>query len=109
MKERFHIRHILFPTDFSKSSESAALHVAGLAKLLSAKVTVLNVLPRLSGWDGASEPHFAVGDDVSGRRNARAVPISDRNIQRRNGANSSADHWRSTSWNDQWSTAPNEC
>ncbi len=64
MQESFNIRHIVFPTDFSKSSESAPLHVAGLAKEFSAKVALLNVLPWLSGWHGASEPHFSVGDDV---------------------------------------------
>jgi nucleotide-binding universal stress UspA family protein len=60
----FRIQQILFPTDFSKSSESAASHVAGLAKLVGARISILNVAPWLSGWCGASEPHFAVGDDV---------------------------------------------
>ncbi len=60
----FRIQQILFPTDFSKSSESAALHVAGLAEAVGAKVSILNVIPWLSGWHGSSEPHFAVGDDI---------------------------------------------
>ncbi|HEY7304882.1 MAG TPA: universal stress protein [Bryobacteraceae bacterium] len=60
----FRIQRILFPTDFSKSSESAAPHVAGLAKAVNATVTILNLVPWLSGWHGKSEPHFTVSDDV---------------------------------------------
>jgi nucleotide-binding universal stress UspA family protein len=60
----FRIQEILFPTDFSKSTEAAALHVAGLAHALGAKVSLLNVVPWLSGWHGVSEPYFIVGDDV---------------------------------------------
>jgi nucleotide-binding universal stress UspA family protein len=60
----FRIQHILFPTDFSPSSEAAAPHVAGLAQVVGAKVSVLHVVPSLAGWHGASEPYFVVGDDV---------------------------------------------
>jgi nucleotide-binding universal stress UspA family protein len=60
----FRIQKILFPTDFSKSSEAAASHVTGLAHVTNAKVYLLNVVPWLSGWHGASEPEFAVSDDV---------------------------------------------
>lgn len=63
-QQTFRIQHILFPTDFSKASESAALHIAGLTKVVGSKVSILNIVPWLSGWHGASEPHFAVGDDV---------------------------------------------
>jgi nucleotide-binding universal stress UspA family protein len=38
--------------------------VIGLAKVVGAKVSVLNVVRWLSGWHGASEPHFLAGDDV---------------------------------------------
>jgi nucleotide-binding universal stress UspA family protein len=60
----FHIKMILFPTDFSKSSESAASHVAGLARAIQAKVCLLNVVPWLPSWHGVSEPHFVVSDDA---------------------------------------------
>ena len=62
--EPFRIQQILFPIDFSKASEAAAPHVAGLAQAVGAKVSLMNVVPWLSGWHGASEPHFVVGDDV---------------------------------------------
>jgi nucleotide-binding universal stress UspA family protein len=60
----FRIQTILFPTDFSKSTESAAPHVAGLAHALGAKVSLLNAVPWLSGWHGVSEPYFIVGEDA---------------------------------------------
>jgi nucleotide-binding universal stress UspA family protein len=60
----FRIQRILFPTDFSKSSEATAPHVAGLAQAVGARVTILNLVPWLSGWHGMSEPHFMVSDDV---------------------------------------------
>lgn len=60
----FRIQQILFPTDFSKSSEAAAAHVAGLAKVIGAKVLALSVVPWLSGWHGVSEPYFVVSDDT---------------------------------------------
>ncbi|HSU29717.1 MAG TPA: universal stress protein [Bryobacteraceae bacterium] len=60
----FNIEQILFPTDFSKPSEAAAPHVAGLAKAVNARATILNVVPWISGWHGASAPHVVVGDDV---------------------------------------------
>ena len=58
----FQIRTILFPTDFSKSSEAAAPHVAGLARAMQAKVCLLSVVPWLPIWHGASEAYFVVGD-----------------------------------------------
>jgi nucleotide-binding universal stress UspA family protein len=58
----FHIRTILFPTDFSKSSQAAAPHVAGLARAVRAQVYLLNVVPWLPDWHGASESYFSVGD-----------------------------------------------
>lgn len=60
----FRIQQILFPTDFSNSSESAGLHIAGLAKVVGARISILNIVPWQSGWHGASEAHFAFGDDV---------------------------------------------
>jgi nucleotide-binding universal stress UspA family protein len=60
----FHIKQILFPTDFSRSSESAASHVAGFAKEVGAKVAILNVVSWLAGWHGKSEPHFIFSDNV---------------------------------------------
>ncbi|HEY1948946.1 MAG TPA: universal stress protein [Bryobacteraceae bacterium] len=60
----FSVQHILFPTDFSKTSEAAAAHTAGLARAVNAKVSLLNVVPWLPDWYGASEPYFPVGDDV---------------------------------------------
>jgi len=48
-------RSILFPTDFSKSSEAIASHAVGLAEATNTKVWILNVVPRLEEWHGASE------------------------------------------------------
>jgi nucleotide-binding universal stress UspA family protein len=60
----FRIQRILFPTDFSKPSQLAAAHTAGLAREVKAKVSLLNVVPWLPDWYGASEPYFPVGDEV---------------------------------------------
>jgi nucleotide-binding universal stress UspA family protein len=54
----FKIRKILFPTDFSSSSDRAANHVMGLAKATEADVWLLHVVPWLAAWHGASEPYF---------------------------------------------------
>jgi nucleotide-binding universal stress UspA family protein len=51
-------RSILFPTDFSKSSEAIADHVAGIAKTLGTKVWLLSVEPWLEDWHGSSESYF---------------------------------------------------
>jgi nucleotide-binding universal stress UspA family protein len=51
-------RSILFPTDFSKSSEAIAEHVAGIAKILSTKVWLLSIEPWLEAWHGSSESYF---------------------------------------------------
>lgn len=66
-QQPFQIQQIVFPTDFSKSSESAAPHIAGLARAVNAKVSILHVVPWLSGWQGASEPYYVVSDDVKRR------------------------------------------
>jgi nucleotide-binding universal stress UspA family protein len=58
MLTSFRIRQILFPTDFSKSSEAAAAHVAGLAHAIGAQVRLLNVVPYLAAWHGVSETYF---------------------------------------------------
>jgi nucleotide-binding universal stress UspA family protein len=64
MLQSFPIGRILFPTDFSKSSEAAAAYTAALAAAAEAKVWLLNVVPCLSSWHGASEPYFDLsGDD----------------------------------------------
>jgi len=60
----FRIQQILFPTDFSTASESAASHVAGFAKEVDAKVAILTVVPLLSDWHGMSEPHFVFSNHV---------------------------------------------
>ena len=51
-------RSILFATDFSKSSEAIADHVAGIAKTLGTKVLLLSVEPWLEDWRGSSESYF---------------------------------------------------
>jgi nucleotide-binding universal stress UspA family protein len=51
-------RNILFPTDFSKSSEAAISHVVGLAKSANAKVCLLSVVPSLEDWHGPLEDYF---------------------------------------------------
>jgi nucleotide-binding universal stress UspA family protein len=56
-------RDILFPTDFSKSSESIANHVVGVAKAADVKVWLLSVVPRLEDWHGASEMYFGPFSD----------------------------------------------
>jgi nucleotide-binding universal stress UspA family protein len=73
----FQIRTILFPTDFSKSCQAAAAHVAGLARAIRAQVYLLNVVPWLPDWHGASESYFFVGDAAlkeleSGRKASEA-------------------------------------
>jgi nucleotide-binding universal stress UspA family protein len=67
MLPSFRIRKILFPVDFSKSSELTANHVAGLAEATQAEIWLLHVVPWLAAWHGASEPYFdLLGSDVSG-------------------------------------------
>lgn len=64
----FQIRKILFPTDFSNSSELAAKHVSGLAQATHAEVWLLHVVPWLAAWHGASEPYFdLLGNEVGGK------------------------------------------
>jgi len=58
MEAQLSLRNILFPTDFSKSCEAIADHVLGVAKLARATVWLLNVVPRLEDWHGASEMYF---------------------------------------------------
>jgi nucleotide-binding universal stress UspA family protein len=56
-------RSILFPTDFSKSSEAIISHAVGLAKATNTKVWILSVVPRLEDWHGASEMYFGPFSD----------------------------------------------
>jgi nucleotide-binding universal stress UspA family protein len=51
--------NILYPTDFSKPSESIAGHVAGLAKASRARVCLFSVVPHCIDFHGASESLFA--------------------------------------------------
>ncbi|MBZ5636966.1 MAG: universal stress protein [Acidobacteriia bacterium] len=56
-------RNILFPTDFSKSSEAIISHVVGLASAFNAKVWLLSVVPSLADLHGVSENCFGqLGD-----------------------------------------------
>jgi nucleotide-binding universal stress UspA family protein len=63
MEAQLSLRNILFPTDFSKSCEAIADHVAGVARLARATVWLLNVVPRLEEWHGASEMYFGPFSD----------------------------------------------
>jgi nucleotide-binding universal stress UspA family protein len=63
MEAQLPLRSILFPTDFSKSCEAIADHVAGVAKLVNARVRLLNVVPRLEEWHGVSETYFGPFSD----------------------------------------------
>jgi nucleotide-binding universal stress UspA family protein len=57
------LRNILFPTDFSKSSEAIISHVVGLASAFNAKVWLLSVVPSLADFHGVSENYFGqLGD-----------------------------------------------
>lgn len=58
-------RHILFPTDFSKSSEAITDHAVGLAKATHAKLWILSIVPRLEEWRGASESYFGPFSDAA--------------------------------------------
>jgi nucleotide-binding universal stress UspA family protein len=63
MKTTPPFRDIVFPTDFSKSSEAISGHAAGLAKATGAKVWLLSVVPRLEDWHGVSESYFGPFSD----------------------------------------------
>ena len=52
------LRNVVFPTDFSASSEATISHVEGLARAVNAKVWLLNVVPSLMDWHGPSEDYF---------------------------------------------------
>ena len=56
-------RSILFPTDFSKSSEAITGHAVGLAKAAGVKVWILSVVPLLEEWHGVSESYFGPFSD----------------------------------------------
>ena len=58
MATSFLPRNILFPTDFSKSSEAIIGHVVGLASAFHAKVWLLSVVPSLAEFHGVSENYF---------------------------------------------------
>lgn len=51
-------RSILFPTDFSRSSEAITDHAVGLAKATNTSIWILSVSPRVEEWHGASEMYF---------------------------------------------------
>jgi nucleotide-binding universal stress UspA family protein len=65
METRVPFRDILFPTDFSRSSESIANHVVGVAKATGASVWILNVVPRLEEWRGVSDSYFGPFSDAA--------------------------------------------
>ncbi len=54
---------ILFPVDFSPMNNVTAPYVRDLAVATGASVTLLHVVPWLSGWYGAAELRPAVGGD----------------------------------------------
>ena len=56
--ESVSFRNILFPTDFSPSSQAIIGHVVGMASTFHAKVWLLSVLPSLADFQGVSESHF---------------------------------------------------
>ena len=58
-------RNILFPTDFSKSSEAIIGHVVGLASAFNAKVWLLSVVPSLADFHGVSENYFGPLSDAA--------------------------------------------
>jgi len=58
-------RDILFPTNFSKSSEAITDHAVGLAQATNTKVWILSVIPRLEEWHGASEMYFGPFSDAA--------------------------------------------
>jgi nucleotide-binding universal stress UspA family protein len=57
--------NILFPTDFSKSSEAVIPHVVGLAAAFKAKVWLLSVVPSLADFHGVSENYFGSPGDAA--------------------------------------------
>jgi hypothetical protein len=63
MAQKPAFRSILFPVDFSKMSEATVPYVRGLAELTRATVTLLHVVPWLSGWYGETEPRPPVIGD----------------------------------------------
>lgn len=58
-------QNILYPTDFSKSSEAIASHVAGVASAFVARVRLLTVVSSLAEYHGASETYFAPLSDAA--------------------------------------------
>jgi nucleotide-binding universal stress UspA family protein len=63
MKTTVPFRAILFPTDFSASSEAITGHAVGLATATNTKVWILSVVPRLEELHGASEMYFGPFSD----------------------------------------------
>lgn len=59
---------ILFPVDFSVSSEATAPHVRYVAERTGATVVLLHVIPWLSAWYGATELRPAILGDEDLRR-----------------------------------------
>jgi nucleotide-binding universal stress UspA family protein len=65
MTQKPPFQSILFPVDFSQMSDITAPHVRGLAQQTGATVTLLHVVPWLSGWYGATELRPPVMGDES--------------------------------------------
>src|SRR5438309_11098296 len=59
---------ILFPVDFSQSSEATAPHVRYIAEQTGATVALLHVVPWLSAWYGVTELRPAVSGEPDPRR-----------------------------------------
>lgn len=80
IKAKGKFRDILFPTDFSKSSEAIADHAVGIAKATGSKIWILSVTPRLEEWHGASEMHFGPFSDsaLTGFEKERTVLETER-------------------------------
>ena len=65
MATSFLPRNIVFPTDFSKSSEAIIGHVVGLASAFNANVWLLSVVPSLADFHGVSENYFGQLSDAA--------------------------------------------
>lgn len=63
MSRQAAFQSILFPVDFSQASEITARYAHGLAQHTGATVTLLHVLPWLSGWYGVTELRPPVAGD----------------------------------------------
>jgi nucleotide-binding universal stress UspA family protein len=77
MAQKPSFRSILFPVDFSKMSEATVPYVRGLAELTGARVTLLHVVPWLSGWYGETElrPPVIGDESLRGLHNRQTLAL----------------------------------